>query len=88
MLAEGQEIGSNGGEGLGALDGAEATGDLLLELRHAEVALGSALVMIRFDEADQLAQMMGVAEGMGAIVAVIGSGGYDRHLRHEAKLHG
>ena len=44
LLAQGGEVGANGGERLGAIFAAEAAGDFLLELRHADVAFGLVVV--------------------------------------------
>ena len=39
LLAAGGEIAADAGEALGAVDGAEASGDLLFDLDHADVLL-------------------------------------------------
>jgi hypothetical protein len=47
LLAQGGEVGADGGGGLRPVLGAEAAGNLLLELGHTDVALG--LVVIERD---------------------------------------
>src|SRR3954467_2824487 len=44
VLGGGRQVGPHGGEVLGAGEGAQASGDLLLDLDHADVAFGRVVV--------------------------------------------
>ena len=44
LLAQGGEIGASDAEGISALRGAKTSGDLLLQFRHPNVALGLVVV--------------------------------------------
>src|SRR3954469_17909579 len=72
VFGRGGQVGAHRGEVLGAGEGAQAPGHLLLDLHHADVALGRVVVErnLRVDgEAQVVIEAPGDAPGQGAVAA-------------------
>ena len=75
LLLQGREVGTDDGKGLGTRHDAEATGDLVLELRHADVTLREMVVEGDLEVGDEAQHL--VAVGLEASDQIMSGGLFD-----------